>query len=157
MKQLYIGLLLLLFLLGQSRVGFAQLKQVTFEELEQLQKIEQRKVIVFVHTDWCHYCQQMWHSTFKNKELVALLNEKFYFVELNAEAERNITFNNQVFRFKPNGNNTGMHELAITLAQINNKVAFPSIVIINNVYETVFQSNQAIRTKDFITLLSSLK
>jgi thioredoxin-related protein len=136
---------------------FAQAKQYSFAEIDSLQKQESRKVLVFIHTDWCHYCQQMKQHTFKNKDLVALMEQHFYFVMLNAESKEDIYFNEHLFKFKPNGNGTGLHELAAALANINGQVSYPSIVIINEKKELTFQYNQAIKAKALIGLLQELK
>ena len=73
------ALLILLFSIFNQ--GFAQLKMQTFEQTESLQNIQQRKIIVFIHTDWCKFCQAMKSKTFKNEEVIQQLNDTFYFVD----------------------------------------------------------------------------
>lgn len=63
----------------------AQLQKHSFEQLEELQETEKRKMVIFIHTDWCKYCQWMKNTTFKNAQIISILNEKFWFVDLNAE------------------------------------------------------------------------
>ncbi|WP_347051272.1 thioredoxin family protein [Flavobacterium olei] len=99
MKKL--SLLILLF--GITSMGFSQLKSIAFEEIENLQKIQQRKVVVFIHTDWCQFCQRMKSATFKNQEIIQQLNDDFYFIDFNAEEKRDISFQNKTFQFNPTG------------------------------------------------------
>jgi thioredoxin-related protein len=148
---------IVLFLFSVIPSGFAQLKTYSFEQIDSLQRDKNRKIIVFIHTDWCKYCQAMKNSTFKNKEVIKSLNENFYFVTLNAEEKHTITFNSRKFVFKTNGNTTGIHELAYELATINNQTTYPTICILTAQNEIVFQESNYLPTKEFLMVLKKLK
>lgn len=64
----------------------------TFEEAEKLLQQKSKPILVFLYTDWCKICHGMKKTTFKNKKVIQLLNEKFYFIMLNGEEKRDITF-----------------------------------------------------------------
>ncbi len=81
----------------------AQLKSYSFEEVDSLQNVESRPTLIFIHTDWCKYCQLSKNTTLKNDSVIALLNQNYYFVELNAEEKREIKCLQNVFKFKPSG------------------------------------------------------
>ncbi len=145
-------------ILMQTQTMFAQLKTYQFEQLDSLQKVEKRNIVVFIHTDWCKYCQAMQNTTFKNDSIIKLLNSKFYFINLNAEFKNNITFDNHIFKYKPTGSNTGTHELAEQLGTFENKLSFPTLCILNADHEIVFQYTQyiiAIDLKELLTHLNS--
>lgn len=150
-------LLLLIFFFGITSTGFCQLQSRSFEEVDSLQHIQKRKIIVFIQTDWCQYCQRMKATTFKNQEIIEKLNSDFYFISFNAEEKRNITFNNQTFKYKPSGNNVGVHELALPLGTINNQIAYPVLCVLNENSEIIFQYSNYLSTKDFQILLEKLK
>ena len=133
--------------------GFAQLKSYSFEEAEKLSKENPKPIAVFVHTDWCKYCRMMENSTFKNPEIIKILNERFYFVPLDAETKSDITFNNYIFKYKPTGQNTGIHELATALATVNNQVSYPTITILDAKKDILFQKQSYIKAKELIPLL----
>lgn len=152
MKKLF----LLIFLFGISATGFCQLKSYSFEEIDSLQQIQKRKIIVFIHTDWCQYCQKMKATTFKNQEIIQKLNSEFYFIGLNAEEKRDITFNNHTFKYKPSGNNIGVHELALQLGTQNNQIVYPVLCVLNEKNEIVFQYSNYLSPKDFKLLLEKL-
>jgi thioredoxin-related protein len=133
--------------------GFAQLNLVQFEQIASLQKVEKRSIIVFIHTDWCNYCQAMKHSTFKNKEVIKLINDKFYFTDFDAEEKRKIVFNKASFQFKPNGTNSGVHELAVELGTINKQISYPTLCVLSDKNEIVFQYNSFLSAKDLIKIL----
>lgn len=137
--------------------GFAQLKTYTFEEAEKLSKENPKPFVVFVHTSWCKYCKMMENSTFKNSEVIRLLNENFYFVSLDAENKKEIRFNSHTFTFKPNGQNTGIHELATALATINSQVVYPTITILQADYSIVFQKHSFVKTEELLLILGKVK
>ena len=136
---------------------FSQIRTYHFEQVDSLQKKQKRNIVVFIHTDWCKYCQAMQNTTFKNDSIIYKLNNEFYFIELNAEEKSQITFANHIFKYKPTGTITGIHELAEQLATVDNKVVYPTLCFLNVDYEIVFQYNQFINSKDLQIILKRLK
>ncbi|CAI2765941.1 thioredoxin family protein [Flavobacterium collinsii] len=153
MKKLF----LLILFFGITSTGFCQLKDNTFEEVDRLQQIQKRKIIVFIHTDWCQYCQRMKSTTFKNHEIIEKLNSDFYFVDFNAEEKREITFNNQIFKYKPTGNNVGVNELALQLGTINNQIVYPVLCVLDEKNEILLQYNNSLNPADFKLILEKLQ
>lgn len=153
MKKLF----LIFFFFGITSTGFCQLKSSTFEEVDSLRQIQKRKIIVFIHTDWCQFCQRMKSTTFNNKEIIEKLNSNFYFIDFNAEEKRDITFNNQVFKYKPSGNNVGVNELALQLGTINNQIVYPVLCVLNENNEIIAQYNNYLSPKDFNIFLRKVE
>lgn len=153
MKKLFV----IFLFFGITSTGFCQLKSRTFEEVDSLQQIQKQKIIVFIHTNWCQFCQRMKTTTFKNQEIIEKLNTDFYFIDFNAEEKRDFTFNNQVFKYKPTGNNVGVHELALQLGTINNQIVYPVLCVLNEKNEIILQYNNYLSPKDFKLLLEKLK
>lgn len=150
----------ILFLLGfvlLPRITFGQLKAVQFEDMAALQKAEPRPMVVFIHTDWCQYCQGMKNTTFKNENIIKLLNKNFYFLDLNAEEKRNIRFHQQTFKYKPKGNNTGVNELAEQLGSHKGKVSYPTLCFLNSDYEIIYQHHDFTDSRTLIKILERLK
>jgi thioredoxin-related protein len=137
--------------------SFAQLKTYSFKEVELLSIEKPKPIMVFIHTSWCNYCKIMENTTFKNSEIINLLNNDFYFVELDAEDKNIITFNTHTFKFKPTGQNTGVHELATALATVNGQLAYPTISILNVDYSILFQKQSYIKAKELISILDKVK
>jgi thioredoxin-related protein len=137
--------------------GFAQLKTHTFEEAEKLSKENPKPFVIFIHTSWCQYCKMMENSTIKNPEVIALLNDNFYFISLDAESKKDIHFNNHTFRFQPKGQNTGIHELATELATIDSQVVYPTLTILQPDFSIVFQKHSFLKAKELMVILQKLK
>lgn len=129
------------------------LKTYTFSEIEKLQEHNPKPIVVFVHTDWCEICFGMKQKTFKNKEIIGILNNDFYFIMLNGEEKKNITFLNKTFVYKPIGNKTGTHELVQELAYIDGKISYPTTIILNPKYEIDIQIDHYINSKRMKKLL----
>ena len=143
--------------MGITSTGFCQLKSRKFEAIDGLQQIQKRRIIVFIHTDWCQFCQRMKSTTFKNQEIIQKLNSDFYFIDLNAEEKRDISFNNQVFKYQPSGNNVGINELAVQLGTINNQIVYPVLCVLNDKNEIILQYSNYLNATDFKLLLEKLK
>ena len=150
-------LVLIIFFFGITSTGFCQLQSRSFEAIDSLQQIQKRKIIVFIHTDWCQYCQKMKSTTFKNQEIIQSLNSDFYFIDFNAEQKQDISFNNQTFKYQPAGNNVGVHELALQLGTMNNQIVYPVLCVLNEKNEIILQYNNYLNPKDFKLLLEKLK
>ena len=144
-------LILLVFFCTFS--GFAQLKTYTFSEAEKLEQQNPKPIFVFIHTSWCKYCKMMENSTFKNPEVVQLLNENFYFVSLDAEQKNPILFKNNTFRFQPKGQNTGVHELAEELGTVDGAMTYPTFSILDKNNTILLQISEYTDAKTMIGLL----
>lgn len=130
--------------------NFAQLKMHTFEEAEKRSIENPKPFVIFIHTSWCKYCKMMQNSTFKNEEIIKQLNESFYFISFDAEDKSDITFNNHIFKYKPKGNNSGIHELAEALSN----QTYPTITILNPAYDILVQIESFVNAKQLLNYLS---
>ncbi|MEJ7913603.1 MAG: thioredoxin family protein [Chitinophagaceae bacterium] len=147
---LLIGLLL-------TQFSFSQVRQVKFEHLDSLQKLQNRPVLVFLHTSWCKYCGTMKNSTFKNKDVQDLINKQFYFVALDVEERNNIIFRGYSFKYKPTGTTTGVHELAEQLGTINGELAYPGLCFLSPLSEIIYQREGYVQAKELLVILKKLK
>jgi thioredoxin-related protein len=98
----------------------------------------------------------MKNSTLKDKDVVNLLTQKFYFITLDIEEKQEILFRNYTFKYKPTGLNTGINELAEQLGTINGQVSYPAISFLNADYEIIYQQEGFVSPKDFLSILTKL-
>lgn len=150
--KLFITMLCVALTLG----AVAQLKQYDFSQVDSLQGTGKKPLVVFIHTDWCNYCAAMKKSTFKNKKVTRKLNDNFYFVALNAEDKKDITFKGRTFKYKPTGTNTGLHELAAQLTSSNAETAYPTLCFLNDQNEIIYLHKNYINAKELTVLLDML-
>lgn len=125
MKVLFlsIGLLVSTLVFSQEKINW-----MTIEAAEKACKLEPRKLVVDVYTDWCGWCKTMDRTTFKDSSVVSIINTHYYAVKLNAEQRDSIVFQGTTYKFVPKGSR-GYHELAA--AMLNGKMSYPSIVFFN--------------------------
>ena len=150
---MYIKSLVMLLLLHLAPASAkAQLHAVSFSQLDSLQKLEGRKVIVFLGAEWCNWCGAMKHTTFKNPEVVRMMNSRYYFVPLDTEEKSTIVFRGRKFVFKGTGRNTGRHELAEVLGT----GTVPAICVLNEANDIIYQYSGYLSAKDFSKLLHTI-
>lgn len=122
---------LFLLLLLIPNFGFSQIKTTAFSDVENLQKVRQKPVIVHIYTNWCSVCKIESFKLNKNKELVKMISENFYFINFEAEkTKETINFQGKEFNYLPNGN-AGIHELALALSKNKNQPVYPLWIILD--------------------------
>lgn len=115
--------------------GFSQEKihWMTLPEVEKAMEKEPRKILIDVYTKWCGPCRMMANNTFTNPEVVKYVNEHYYAVKFDAEGPEEVTFKGHTYKnpsYDPargSGRN-GTHELTMAIAPVNGRVAYPTIV-----------------------------
>lgn len=140
---------------AQESKGKEVLNIFTFEEVEEIHQQIPKPILVFLYTDWCKICFGMKKTTFKNRKVIQFLNEKFYFIKLNAEEKQDITFLGKIFTYKPTGINTGMHELAAELGTIKKTIIYPTTIILNTVFEIDAQLTGLYNARKMIGILTA--
>lgn len=141
----------LIFMTFLHEACFSQLKIHSMNELDSLQKIESRIALIFINTNWCVYCEGMKNTTFKNAELIHLLNDQYWFISLDAESKESIMFQGKSYQFSPTGANTGIHELAVELGIFNNSITFPTTTFLDEKNKVI------VKWPDFRTATEFLK
>lgn len=69
----------------------------SMEDAQHLASTTGKKVLIDVYTVWCGYCRKMAAETYSSQKVKSAVNEYYYTVRLDAESEREITFNGMVF------------------------------------------------------------
>lgn len=111
--------------------GFSQIKTTTFSDLGNLQKVRQKPVIIHMYTDWCSVCKIESFQLKKDKDLIKMIDENFYFINFEAEkTKETIHFQGKQFNYLPNGN-SGIHELALALSKNKNQPVYPLWIILD--------------------------
>jgi thioredoxin-related protein len=153
MKKIFIYILLFGYFTSNAQTKKTVLKVYTFPDVDRLHQEKPKPIVAFFYTDWCKICFGMKKNTFKNDKVIHLLNDKFYFVKLNAEQKEDIVFLGKTFVYKPSGNKTGINELANELASINGKISYPTTTILNSNLEIDLQIGNYINSKNMQIIL----
>lgn len=134
----------------------AQPHTSSFTELDSLQAVDPKPAVIFIHTNWCRYCEGMQRTTLRNDAIVKRLDSDFYYVSLDAESTADIQFAGHTFRYRPSGTSTGMHELAWQLGQIDGRVSYPTLCVLSPTNEILWQETGFIRAKALERVLEAL-
>ncbi len=106
-------------------------------QLDSAMAVNPKPVVMLLSTEWCKYCK-MQKAMLQNDK--SLLTGSVYFIEFDAESKGDITFNGKKYSYKPNGLNTGVHELAVFLASQKDKVmSYPTWMVLDENYTVVYR------------------
>jgi len=85
-KKLMVFLLLTLYV-----KAFAEgIKWLDFETGLKKAKEEKKLILMDIYAEWCHWCNVMENSTYRDKEVIELINRYYIPVRVNAEKFPNI-------------------------------------------------------------------
>lgn len=129
----------------------AQNRIVKFEEIKVLQQNAPKPIVVLIMTSWCKYCHAMKNTMTKDKNVTNLLNEKFYTVFLNAEDKREITFSGRNFKHR-----AGLHDLARELGTIKGQISYPTVTVLNNKNEIIYQHDGFLSPRVMFSILEKV-
>jgi len=142
MQKLFLSSLLVISILEMS-IAQNPVKWYTFEEAIEMQKVEGRKIVIDVYTDWCGWCKRMDKSTFQKAHIANYLNDKYYPVKLNAEQKTSIDFGGQKFNYVAQEKGRSYHEFALALTK--GQLSYPTLVFIDE-NMSIIQSIPGFRT-----------
>ncbi len=148
-----IMLRLLTILLLLPVFGIAQLRSYPMESLEVLQKEKPKPVLMMVMTKWCTFCKAMENTTFRDEDIVSILNQSYYFVRFDAEHRGDLTIKEKTFRYIPAGNDTGSHQLADFLSNKKNRGTYPKLIFLDLNLEKTYEINGFISAHDLKQIL----
>lgn len=132
MKKILLSILISSFALSgfaQDENEEAKIEWMTFEDAVEANSDNQKKFFIDVYTDWCGWCKRMDATTFQNKAIIELLNEKYHAVKLDAEMKDTVRLGKDVFINEKPNQKRNPHQLAIAL--LNGKLSYPSVVFLD--------------------------
>lgn len=114
---------------SQNNTKPESLKWLSFQEMVVLHKVQPKKILIDVYTDWCGYCKKMDAETYTNHEIIKYLNDNYYVVKLNAEMKDTVFYDKFIFVNQTPNQNRSTHQLAYSL--LDGKLGYPSTVFLD--------------------------
>ena len=133
--------IIILFISNLVKIDAQEINWTSFDDLNDSLRINQKPIMVFVHTTWCKYCKIQENTTFKDSLVVSYLNKNYYNLRLDADTKDSIHFFGKLY-IKPQND---YHDLARFLAKEKDDLAFPT---------TIFLSSQLILERRFQGLIT---
>ncbi|MBX9779853.1 MAG: thioredoxin fold domain-containing protein [Chitinophagaceae bacterium] len=134
----------------------AQLRQYKIEQLDSLQQLQPKPVLVFMYADWCVYCKQMRYTTFRNKKLIDILNKHFYVISFNGEQQTDIYFRAKKFVFVPTGKGTGYHQLLFALGMPHEEIGYPSTSFLRSDLSVIDNASGYLSAKELLAAIGKI-
>jgi len=127
-------LLILIILIQLSNVMMAQtsLKWTKLEDLSDSLKVASKPVLFKIETQWCSVCKLQDAKVFSDKKVQKQLLNNYYLVKLDAESKFPMKYNDTTYNYLMYSVNRGVHQLTKKLAEEEGKLAYPTIVIVEN-------------------------
>ena len=107
-----------------------QARPLGFKYLQDSMRVQPKPVLLLLSTDWCVYCRMQKFQIQRNKKFQKN-SSHFYYAELDAESKEPLKFRGRTYRFLPNGESSGVHELAVVLGKHNGTLAYPTWVVMD--------------------------
>ncbi|UTW67018.1 DUF255 domain-containing protein [bacterium SCSIO 12643] len=131
---------------------------LTVAEMQEAMKKEPRKVLIDVYTNWCGPCKMMMSQTFGNPQVIKYVNENFYAVKFNAEGNDAITFKgidfvNKAYNPANANRRNGTHEFTKAIAPVNGRIAYPTIVYLDESLQIISPVQGFWKVPQYIPLL----
>lgn len=118
--------------------------KIAWEDVEtaaQTAQLQNKKLFIYVHTDWCSWCRKMEEETFTSDDIAQYLNDKYIAVHLDAESQQQVEFN---------GQRVSEQDLASTLGA----QGYPSNIFLTSNGETITIAPGYMPPDRFIKVLS---
>lgn len=153
---------LLLLGLGFFLFGRAEAQSlvhwVSFEEALALNQQKPKKILIDFYTVWCGPCKMMNKNTFENPVIAAYINEHYYAVKFNAEGNDTVRIGEHVLinpQYDPNRarSRNGTHQLTQAMAAVNGRIAYPTVVYLNEKIEIITPVQGYIQAPDMEPIL----
>jgi len=87
-----LSLLALLFIICSLNLKANQ-EVININKIIQNASITKKQVMVFLHMDYCPYCQRMKYKTFKDTNIKKFIDKHFKFVDINIDKDGKVIFN----------------------------------------------------------------
>lgn len=132
-------LTLILLLLAASglqaqRPAKSKILWLTLEQAQEKSVQEDRKILLFLYTDWCGWCKKMETVTLNETEIADYINRNFIPVRFNAEQRQTVQLNDRSYAYvdlKPKG----VNELAIEL--MGGRISYPTIAFLDENWKLI--------------------
>jgi len=133
--------------------GFVNKDTITwmksFNEAVEKNKVQKKKTLLFINTDWCNGGKTMLRSTFNNSIVTKYINDNFHAVAMDARSMDTISYNNQIY--KNTAENKAFHPFLHIL--MGEQIVLPSILFFEEDMKFISQVGQYLTPESLYPVL----
>lgn len=148
---IFVSLISLSFKPNEVNNSKSDINWMTWEQVQEAQKEDPRKVFVDVYTHWCVWCKRMDAKTFHDPKIVEYINANYYAVKFNAEMREAVVFKGEKFHYVKKGSR-GYNELATEL--LEGTMSFPTTVYLDKNLDVLTSVGGYLEPKELDPILS---
>ncbi len=127
-----------------------RVKTYSLSEIEKLQKKKPKKILINIYASFCNSCKVQTATTFKDTAVANYINKNYYLINYDAESADTILFKNEkCFKTLVNGYPFNSFALKVT----NNRLGFPTIVILDSKQNTLDALNSFFTPTNLLPVL----
>ncbi len=121
----------------------AEINWKSFEDLNNKGN-KNKKVMIFIYTDWCKWCRELNQTSFSDPDLTSFVNKNYFPIKFNGEKDESVEFKGQTYKLKKEDEKV-FHQFT---EQFNKgDIAYPAIVFLDEDLK-VIQTIKGFRKKE---------
>jgi len=117
-----------------------EVQWVSFGEAQALSKVDNKKIMVDIYTDWCEFCKKLEEQVYPDSLVRKNIYKFYHAVKLNAESDELIEYNGETLTEREFAKKLGVR-------------SYPTILFIDTEGELILQINDYIPADDFQNML----
>ena len=124
--------------------------QISLEKFNSIFNENPKPILLYFSTNWCSYCMIQKKQLKKEDGLLQILNNDFYFIEIDAEANQSIIFLGREYKSSSNGK---MHSFLEEFIDKKDQISYPYWVLISEEFKIEMKYTGLIKNKPLKLLL----
>ena len=124
--------------------------QISLEKFNSIFNENPKPILLYFSTNWCSYCMIQKKQLKKEDELLQILNNDVYFIEIDAEANQSIIFLGREYKSSSNGK---MHSFLEEFIDKKDQISYPYWVLISKEFKIEMKYTGLIKNKTLKLLL----
>ena len=124
--------------------------QISLEKFNSIFNENPKPILLYFSTNWCSYCMIQKKQLKKEDELLQILNNDVYFIEIDAEANQSIIFLGREYKSSSNGK---MHSFLEEFIDKKDQISYPYWVLISEDFKVEMTYTGLIKNKPLKLLL----
>ena len=106
--------------------------QISLEKFNSIFNENPKPILLYFSTNWCSYCMIQKKQLKKEDELLQILNNDIYFIEIDAETNQSIIFLGREYKSSSNGK---MHSFLEEFIDKKDQISYPYWVLISEEFK----------------------